>query len=136
MEDKKRQIKTRIADEGDFGNSLSFVGNLGHDPEMSYTPEGKAVTKFSVGVWAGKGITLWLKTVVWEALAEEAVEVLQKGMRVKVVGRLRSYKWQGADRYEVIGSWIEILTKKPDLPADTEVGIVEDTTETIGSTPF
>jgi single-strand DNA-binding protein len=27
-----------------------LIGNLGRDPEMSYTPDGKAITKFSVAV--------------------------------------------------------------------------------------
>jgi len=113
---KKITISSRVADDGDFGNTISFVGNLGRDPEMSYTPEGKALTKFSVGVWAGKNITLWLNVSFWEEWAEAVNEQLKKGMRVKITGRLRSYKWQGVDRYEVTGSWVQILTKKPDEP--------------------
>lgn len=123
---KKQLINTRMADEGDFGNTLSFVGNLGHDAEMSYTPDGKAKITFSCGVWAGKGQTMWLRVTVWEQLAEEAAERLFKGTRVKVVGRLRSYKWQGVDRYEVSASWIEILTKKPDLPGDIVPSLTEE----------
>lgn len=113
-------ISSRVADEGDFGNTISFVGNLGRDPVMEYKPKREdpinatAQTKFSVGVWAGKGETLWLNIVLWEEWAEAAAAQLSKGIRVKIVGRLRSYKWQGVDRYEVTGTWIQILTKKPE----------------------
>jgi single-strand DNA-binding protein len=117
MEEQTQQqkivISSRMADEGDFGNTISLVGNLGRDAEMSYMPDGKAKTKFSAGVWAGKNQTLWVNIVCWEELAEAAV-VLMKGFRVKVVGRLRSYKWQGVDRFEVTATWIQILTKKPE----------------------
>jgi single stranded DNA-binding protein len=118
---KKKLINTRQADEGDFGNTISFVGNLGQDPKMIYTPEAKAKTTFSCGVWAGKGVTLWLNCAVWEELAEEAAESLKKGMRVKIVGRLRSYMWQGVKNYEVFITRIEILTKKSDLPVTPHV---------------
>lgn len=124
---KKELISSRIADDGDFGNTISFVGNLGRDPEMNYTPDGKAHTKFSVGVWAGKGLTMWLNVSLWEELAEEAATKLRKGMRIKVVGRLRSYKWQGVDRFEVTGNWIQILLKREEKP----IMIVEDTIENI-----
>ena len=31
-------------------NKITLIGNLGRDPEMSYTPNGIAVTKFSIAV--------------------------------------------------------------------------------------
>jgi single stranded DNA-binding protein len=119
---KTTLINSRTADDGDFGNTISFVGNLGRDPEMKYTGDGVAQTKFSVAVWAGKNQTMWLNVVLWEDLAEEATEKLNKGTRVKVVGRLRSYKWSGQDRFEVTGSWIEILIKPEQVvePVKTE----------------
>jgi single stranded DNA-binding protein len=141
MEEKKKKlINTRQADEGDFGNTISFVGNLGDDPQMNYTPEGKARTSFSCGIWAGKGVTLWLRSTAWEELAEEAAECLKKGMRVKVVGRLRSYMWQGVKNYEVFATRIEILTKKSELPVTPSIeedkekawGVIHD----IENTPF
>jgi single-strand DNA-binding protein len=114
MEEKKKElIHSRIADDGDFGNTTSFAGNLGRIPEMDYSPDGKARTRFSVGVWQGKNQTLWWNVTVWEELAEESAEKLDKGMRVKIVGRVRSYPWQGNTRYEVVATKIEILLKKP-----------------------
>jgi single stranded DNA-binding protein len=134
-ENKKELISSRTQDDGDFGNTISFVGNLGRDSEMSYTPEGKAKTKFSVGVWAGKNQTMWLNCVAWEDLAEEAAYKLPKGIRVKVVGRLRSYKWQGADRFEVTATWIQILTKQPEVVIDEVSAEEAELEEKIGK-PF
>src|SRR5690242_1483441 len=75
-------------------NQCSFIGRLGKDPEMNYTPNGKAVTKFSLAVDQGKGQdTLWLTIVCWNDLAERMHEYLSKGQLVFVQGRLvqRSY---------------------------------------------
>ncbi len=36
-------------------NEVLFSGNLGKDPEISYTSGGKALTKFSIAVYQGKG---------------------------------------------------------------------------------
>src|SRR5437763_16206043 len=70
-------------------NQCSFIGRLGKDPEMNYTPSGKAVTKFSLAVDQGKGQdTLWLTIVCWNDLAERMHEYLSKGQLVVVQGRL------------------------------------------------
>ncbi len=71
---------------------LTIVGNLGRDPEMRYTPSGKAVTNFSVAVntrWTngdgsdGERVT-WYKVACWGKLAEVTNEYLAKGRRVLV----------------------------------------------------
>ena len=36
-------------------NKVILIGNVGHDPEMRYTPQGQAVTSFSVATSYGKG---------------------------------------------------------------------------------
>lgn len=72
---------------------LTIVGNLGRDPEMRYTPSGKAVTNFSVAVntrWTngdgtdGERVT-WYKVACWGKLAEVTNEYLAKGRKVLVV---------------------------------------------------
>lgn len=73
-----------------------LVGNLGRDPEMRYTPDGKAVTNFSVAVnnryttKAGetKEETTWFRVVTWDRMAENCNLYLKKGQRVLVTGRL------------------------------------------------
>ena len=77
-------------------NILILMGNLGRDPEMRYTPQGKAVTNFSIAINRGSGenrSTLWVKCVAWERTAEFAAEYLRKGMRVIVEGWLDEEEW-------------------------------------------
>src|SRR5437660_8331860 len=70
-------------------NQCSFIGRLGKDPEMSYTPNAKAVTKFSLAVDQGEGQKpLWLTIVCWNELAERMHRYLSKGQLVFVQGRL------------------------------------------------
>ncbi len=72
-----------------------IVGNVGRDPEMSYTPQGIAVCKFSVAVnkVTGKGEnrkekTIWFRVTVWRERAETASQYIKKGMRIMVIGEI------------------------------------------------
>ena len=79
-------------------NKAMIIGNLGRDPEMRYTPNGQAVTQFTVAVnrnykdangeW--KEETEWFRVVAWAALAERTAEYLRKGRKVYVEGRLQT----------------------------------------------
>lgn len=54
-------------------HTIILVGNVGRDPEMRYTPNGSAVTSFSVAVSDGFGDrkkTIWFRVSAWEKLAE------------------------------------------------------------------
>ena len=75
---------------------LTLIGNLGRDPEMSYTPDGMAVTKFSLAVSKGKGekeTTTWFNCTAFRQSAETLSTYLKKGSQVCIVGELvqRSY---------------------------------------------
>ncbi len=75
---------------------LVFVGNLGRDPEMRYTPGGQAVTNLSVATNRrytnsdGQQVeeTTWFRVAVWGRQAETVHQYLRKGRRVLVEGRL------------------------------------------------
>lgn len=79
-------------------NKLTFVGHLGQDPEMRYTPTGKAVTSFSAAsneqYTNDKGetvkITTWFRCSAWGKAAEVFNQYLKKGSKVLVEGRLIS----------------------------------------------
>lgn len=83
---------------------ITVVGNLTGDPELRFTPNGKAVANFTVASTPRTfnrqtnefkdGETLFLRCSIWEQAAESVAESLQKGMRVIVQGRLvsRSYE--------------------------------------------
>lgn len=82
-----------------------IVGNLGRDPEMRYTPEGRAVTNFSVAVsrrWTrqdgGQGEkTWWFRVSCWGKLAETTNQYLKKGRQVMVIGEVDASAFQGQD---------------------------------------
>ena len=67
---------------------LTLIGRLGADPDMRFTPGGKAVTNFPVAVNEYNDKTLWVRVTVWEDKAENCKEFLKKGSQVYVEGRL------------------------------------------------
>lgn len=112
-------------------NRCDFIGNLGKDPEQRFTPEGKAVTTFSVAVTNGKKgyeQTEWVKCVAWDRLAETCVEYLNKGSKVYVSGRLQTRSWDdkasGQKRYmtEIVLNEMQMLSSKPRAADDAGSG--------------
>ena len=75
----------------------TLVGYLGSNPEQRFTPEGKAVTSFSVAVSDRKDDTTWFRVTVWEQQAEACAQYLHKGSPVLVEGRLQ-HDGQGSPR--------------------------------------
>lgn len=71
---------------------IILAGNLGRDPEMKFTPDGKAVTTFTLATAGNrKGeASIWFRVTVWDKQAETAKEYLHKGAKVLVEGRLQS----------------------------------------------
>lgn len=86
-------------------NKITLIGNVGSDPEMRYTPNGKAVTSFRMATnyrYMGsdgerKEETEWFRVSVWGKQAESCNQFLSKGRRVYVEGRLHSSSWEGQD---------------------------------------
>ena len=87
-------------------SKIMIIGNLGRDPELRYTPNGKAVTQFSVAVshsrpdgqggWIDDG-TDWYRVSVFGDRADRAAEQLRKGNKVFVEGRFKSREFEGKD---------------------------------------
>ena len=72
-----------------------IVGNVGRDAELSYTPTGIAVAKFTVAVnkVTGKGEnrkekTTWFRVTIWRERAETASNYIKKGMKIMVIGEV------------------------------------------------
>ena len=85
---------------------VMIIGNLGADPEMRYTPNGRPVTQFNVAVnqstknqQTGEWVeaTDWFRVSVWGDRAERAAENLHKGNRVFVEGRFKTREFEGRD---------------------------------------
>lgn len=91
-------------------NRWIISGNLGREPEMNYTPNGKAVTKFGVAVnnfSDGNKTTTWVNVVCWEKLAENCNAYLHKGSKVLVEGAYTSREY--TDKAGVKRNWVELL---------------------------
>ncbi len=75
-------------------NQLILIGNLGADPEMFFSSEGKQVASFNLAFRAGRNKTGWIKVTCFNKMAEVAEKYLHKGARVAVVGSLDFEKWE------------------------------------------
>ena len=87
-------------------NKVILVGNLGRDPEVRYTGDGKPVANFTMATterWSDpasgerKEKTEWHRIVVWGKQAEIAGEYLRKGRQVYVEGSLQTREWTDRD---------------------------------------
>jgi single-strand DNA-binding protein len=104
-----------------------IIGNLGADPEMRYTPNGRPVTQFNVAVnqstknqQTGEWVeaTDWFRVSVWGDRAERAAETLRKGNKVFVEGRFKTREFEGRDgkartSLEITADSVVNLEKRP-----------------------
>ncbi len=86
-------------------NKVILIGNLGRDPELRYTKDGRGVGNFTLATnerWRDKEgnsqeRTEWHRVVVWGKDAENCAQYLQKGRSVYVEGRLQTREWEDRD---------------------------------------
>ena len=84
-------------------NKILVIGNVGSDPEMRYTPNGTAVTSFSLAtnrVYTNasgerKEETEWFTVNAWGREAENSNQYVTKGMKIYAEGRLKTDTWTG-----------------------------------------
>ena len=112
-------------------NRVELIGNLTRDPEMRYTPSGAAVAIFSIATnrtfvsdGEKKEEADFHRLVAWNKLAELCSQLLKKGNRVFVSGRLQNRSWEDAQtkqtRYitEIVIEDMILLTNKNDFSGD------------------
>ena len=93
-------------------NKVILVGNLGADPEVRQTQDGRPIVNLRVATsesWRDKATgerrekTEWHRVVIFnENLGRVAEQYLKKGSKVYIEGQLQTRKWQdqaGQDRY-------------------------------------
>ncbi|EFO29783.1 single-stranded DNA-binding protein [Roseibium sp. TrichSKD4] len=93
-------------------NKVILVGNLGADPEIRRTQDGRPIANLSVATsesWRDRNSgerrerTEWHRVVIFsEGLCKVAEQFLRKGSKVYLEGQLQTRKWQdqnGQDRY-------------------------------------
>jgi single-strand DNA-binding protein len=108
-------------------NRATLIGNVTRDPEVKYTPQGTAVVSFSIATnrsWKTesgemKDAAEFHRIVAWDKLAEICGQLLKKGTRVFVEGRIQTRKWAGADgvdKYmtEIVITDMMLLDKRGD----------------------
>ena len=79
---------------------VQLLGNVGRDPEMSYTPDGTAVSKFSVAVSRkvkGEEQTTWYNCIAWRKLGETINEHVHKGDMLFLQGSLEPRQYTTKD---------------------------------------
>jgi len=89
-------------------NKAQLIGNLTRDPELRYTPQGTAVCTFGLATnrqWTTesgekKEDAEFHRIVSWNKLAELCAQLLNKGRKVFVEGRLQTRTWTGKDEIQ------------------------------------
>ena len=133
MKQNAKKAKERI---NNMYQKLIIIGNLGRDPELKFTADGKAVANFSVATsrkYGEKDETTWFRVSVWGKQAESCNTYLSKGSKVLVEGRLKSNSdgnpnvyqrkdgtW--ASSYEVVAESVKFLSGK-DEPAAPDIDV-------------
>jgi single-strand DNA-binding protein len=93
-------------------NKVILVGNLGKDPEIRRTQDGRPIANLSVATsesWRDKATgerkekTEWHRVVIFnEGLCKIAEQYLKKGAKVYIEGQLQTRKWtdqSGVEKY-------------------------------------
>jgi single-strand DNA-binding protein len=119
-------------------NKVLLIGNLTRDPELRYTPSGSAVCSFGLATnryWATdtgeqKEDTQFHRIVAWNKLAEICSQLLGKGDKVYIEGRLQTREWTGADEVarkttEIVISDMILLRSQRGREDEEAVGLKE-----------
>lgn len=89
-------------------NRVMLIGNLTRDPELRYTPGGTAVCNFGLATnrrWTTsdgeqKEAAQFHRIVAWAQLAELCAQLLSKGDKVFVSGRIQYRKWEDSEEVQ------------------------------------
>ena len=119
----KSQIKHTQYEGKEKMNKIMLIGNLTRDPEISTTPSGVSVCKFTLAVQRNfsnsEGVREadFFNVSAWRALGESCAKFLKKGNKACVIGNviLRSYDGNdGVKRFvlDVTASDVEFLTPR------------------------
>ena len=116
-------------------NRVILIGNLTRDPELTETPSGVAVCRFSIAVSRdyansdGNRETDFFNITVWRARAENCGKYLKKGNKVAVIGSLQTRSYEDKDGIkrnitDVVANEVEFLTPRSatgDIDVDTTI---------------
>lgn len=118
-------------------NKIEIMGNLTRDPELRFTPNGAAVCTFGVATNRSymvegerKEEVDFHRLVAWNKLAELCNQLLKKGNRVFISGRLQYREWDAQDgqkrrEAEIVVEDMILITSRQGGPATIESEEVE-----------
>ena len=113
-------------------NKVTLIGNVGVNPEIRYTQNGSVIAILSLAtssVWKDKNTgqqqekTEWHRITIFNKLAEIVQNLVKKGSKLYIEGKLQTRKWQdqksGEDKYttEIVvdyGGQLLLLDSRPD----------------------
>ena len=121
-------------------NRHEVIGNLTDNPDLRYTPGGKAVAEFTVASnrsWKDKDGNRqerveFVPCVVWGKAAEAVAQYCQKGRQVRVVGESRTRNWIDKRLSELCGE--DVRRYKTELVATEPVGFGAEPKSKAGQT--
>ena len=120
-------------------NKVILVGNLTRDPELTETPSGVAVCRFSIAVSRdyanseGNRETDFFNITVWRGRAEVCGKYLKKGNKVAIVGSIQTRSYEDKDGIkrnvtDIVANEVEFLTPKG-AGADSDEEVVSSKRE-------
>ena len=129
-------------------NRATIIGNATRDPELRYTPNGQAVASFGVatnrsynGADGERKETVEFHDIVtWGKLAEICNQILSKGRKVYVEGRIQTRQWEGQDgvkrqKTEIVAENVLVLDKPKEWNGSAPMAGSPDAAPSAPSTP-
>jgi len=134
-------------------NKAILVGRLGKDPEIKYTPDGKAISNFTMATsetykdkeGQKQERTEWHRIVAFGKLAEICGEYLVKGKQVYIEGRIQTRSWDDKDgnkKYmtEIVANTMQMLGRADETAKDAassgEAAFASETPRVEEDVPF
>ena len=145
-------------------NKVILVGNLGREPEVKFSSDGKAIANLAVATsesWTDKTTgqkqekTEWHRVVIFGRLADIAQKYLHKGSKVYIEGQLRTRSWDqnGEKKYttevvlsgfnstlqmlnKVVGESVEPTPTNLDVAPEKKIQPVDDFEDDMEEIPF
>jgi single-strand DNA-binding protein len=107
-------------------NRAELIGRLGRDPDVRYTPDGKAIVNLALATsdffrdktsGEKREETEWHRVVLFGKQAEIASQFLKKGSLAYIDGRLRTRQWKNKEGLEqttteIVGNSLSLLERK------------------------
>lgn len=123
-------------------NKVLLIGNLTRDPELRYTPSGAAVCTFGLATnrtyvssdGTKKEEAEFMRIVAWNKLGELCSQLLTKGRKVYVEGRMQTRSWETPDGQtrqttEIVIDDMRILDSRRDWEGASEQEMPEAVSE-------